>query len=390
MVKLVNALTALGAATVNPDGSIDPSTSSASTAAPMCAVTTASLDQSFERFHSDDVCERRSFNAFKDSLNRHAKYLSLKENGRHLQVPDAKTVSCPAVVQPLMVPGQQVGYDTAWIVENTASTPVVLSYIAADGTEKSALDSTVSPPEADPDAILPPGAWRAVQTFDGHVFHARELLPDGTTGRILLQHRVGLIPVGANAARRLVCPDSDTEPIVTLDDGTEDTDPEFQRTPEREYKDCNTIEIGFRNVAGCPLHGYYLRPNSCDESFKFHLGVEPAVEDFMWDWQSPAKYESSYVGHTFVFRSAFSDQIVEQVTLQPTQIVDCPGLQQAVASAVAAQSIIVPTGAQVGHRPGNHGNYSNNTTAATGAASLPATPGTGTHSLFYSAGGGSF
>ena len=71
MVKLVNALTALGAATVNPDGSIDPSSgaaSSSATAAPMCAVTTASLDQSFERFHSDNVCERRSFNAFKEAV----------------------------------------------------------------------------------------------------------------------------------------------------------------------------------------------------------------------------------------------------------------------------------------------------------------------------------
>jgi hypothetical protein len=279
------------------------------------------------------------------------------------------------------------GLDTSWIVENTASSPVVLSFVK-DGVERSAVQTSISPPEDDPKAILQPGEWKAINTYDGHVFHARELLPDGTTGKVLLQHRVGAIPIGEKVSRNVVCPDVDDEPMVLTDDGTKVTHPNFQRTKAPPKKVCNTIEVSFRNMAGCPLNGYYVQAGTCEETFKHHLGVQSSVNDFMKDWGSSTKYESSYVGHTFVFRSAFSDQVVDKVTIRPTQITDCPDLKQTVATALATDAILLPTANRL--RNNNSNNASNNTTTATAALDSMAGSSSSSSYFYASAAGGSF
>uniref|UniRef100_A0A7S2VA82 Uncharacterized protein n=1 Tax=Entomoneis paludosa TaxID=265537 RepID=A0A7S2VA82_9STRA len=94
-------------------------------------------------------------------------------------------------------------------------------------------------------------------------------------------------------------------------------------------------------MANCPLHGYYIAhhhnnattasSSSCQEKFKFHLGLNRLPQDFMWGWDSATKFEGSFVGHSFAFRSAADPSIlVETVTLQPTRIIDCPNLKRQV------------------------------------------------------------
>ena len=67
-----------------------------------------------------------------------------------------------------------------------SSNAAVVAFVAHDGKEYSANNPTISPPQADPDAILKPGEWMALDTFEGHVFYVREVLHDGSTGNILL------------------------------------------------------------------------------------------------------------------------------------------------------------------------------------------------------------
>jgi hypothetical protein len=301
----------------------------------MCSTYELSTED-YGRFHSDGVCDRSEYNAFKQSLNRHRIHKRLMVNNDVNRVPNAQTVFCPLQVQDLTQTETNIpGFDTMWLVENTSSESVVLSFVdPKDGIEYSALTGTITPPQNDPKAIVPPGGSKAVRAYDGHVFHARTFNADtGALGPVVLQHRLGLIPVGLNAPDHLSCPLEDPEPVVPE---TGELQPEFSRLPPRVFRPCNTIDIGFRNMAGCPLHGYYIAGSAnsnstndavCQEKFRFHLGMNRQAPDFMWSWDSPTKFEGSFVGHAFSFRLASDPSVlVETVTLQPTRIVDCPEL----------------------------------------------------------------
>lgn len=319
------------------------------------------------RYHGDHVCNRAGYNSFKEKMGRHLTYQKFKPTGFGA-VPNQRTVMCPETVQDLHSESYSTGYDTVWIVENTASDPVVLSYVdPTTGVEYSALNAKITPPQDDPDAILQPGYWRALMTWEGHVFQARQLVgtagAEATLGPVLLQHRTGLIPIGLKA-QDLICPSTDPEPLFNLTRA-----PEFARTPPAEFRRCNTIDLGFRNMANCPLHGYYIARLNDDqveslaeyeevddrhpvyqEYFKFHLGMNPASEDFMWGWDSATKFEGTFVGHSFAFRSADNpDILVETHTLRPTRIPDCPNLRNKhqvnrVTSIGIGQAVILPTG----------------------------------------------
>jgi hypothetical protein len=263
-----------------------------------------------QQFHSDTVCNRHAFNAYKASLQRHLTYEQLKNTGSVESVPNQKTVHCPLEPQQFRPKSQTktvssssssaatIGMDTVWIVRNTATTPVVVAFVTETSqygghpveVEVSARHGKISPPEADPEAILQPGQWMAVHTFEGHVFHVKELLPDGTAGRILVQHQTGLVPVGSASMDE--CPDGDVEPVTEENVVV----PEFQRTEPAIHRPCHTMDVGFRNAGPCPLHAYYVHPSSssseepCQEQFQFHLGVEgTGVKDFMWDWTSKVR-----------------------------------------------------------------------------------------------------
>lgn len=335
-------------------------------------------------YHMDGVCNRAAQNTYKDSLNRAGIQRRLMVEGTD-RVPSQKTSFCPQTVTPLTNSEASTGFDTVWIVENTASTPIVLAFMLEqpDGTYKevSAFDSKISPPNHDPKAIVMPEKWTSLHTYEGHVFHAREILKDGSMGQVLMQHRVGLIPVTNKYGHELQCDpnDPDPEPLVEVSPGQVDRDPNFAREAPRTMRPCNTLDIGFRNEVGCPLNAYYTgmyqlkgsvkprgnnlpikhttenattaveenptTPKSCHEVFKFHLGLQEKTNNFMFDWNSKTKYEGTFVGHNFVFRLAKDERIVvDSIALQPTKIIDCPGLknQVAVGGVSEAEAIITP------------------------------------------------
>ncbi|KAL7556174.1 hypothetical protein ACA910_015294 [Epithemia clementina (nom. ined.)] len=285
-------------------------------------------------FHGDHVCDRSQYNALKENLGRGHTYRRLKTNNEFARVPNEKTVICPLQVEDLVQGDQNShGFDSVWIVENTSIEAVVLSFIGKDGVEYSASNPTITPPQSDPQAFLNPKQWRAVYAWEGHVFHARSFDAEtGTLGPVLLQHRMGLIPVGANA-QQLECPADDPEPMIRMaEEEQPQLDPRFKRTTPTVNRRCNAMDIGFRNMANCPLNGYFIGKDSnrtiCQEQFKFHLGLNPLPMDFMWQWDSQTKFEQSFVGHSFAFRSAANPSIlVDTVTLQPTRVTDCPELK---------------------------------------------------------------
>jgi hypothetical protein len=191
----------------------------------------------------------------------------------------------------------------------------------------------------------------AVYAFEGHQFITREILKTGLAGNVLLQHRAGLIPVGTYADG-IDCPTNDVEPLV---ENTNVLAPEFQRTPSAVHRPCNTMDIGFRNEAPCPLHVYYVsgEGESCAEAFKFHLGVESVVPDFHWDWTSQTKYEGSFIGHTFHFRLASNPTIlVDTVTLSPVVVTDCPTSGVAVPVSAQGETVSINIGGAEGLRDG--------------------------------------
>ena len=213
-------------------------------------------------YHYDSVCDRSQQNLFKDTLNRGATQSRLQREGTD-KVPSQRTTFCPQTVAPLTNSEASLGFDTVWIVENTASTPIVLAYMLeqADGTfkEVSAFDNKISPPNHDPKAILQPEQWTSLHTYEGHVFHTREILKDGSMGQVLMQHRVGLIPVTNKYGHELSCDpnDPDPEPLVEVSPGQVDRDPNYAREAPRAMRPCNVLDVGFRNEVGCPLNAYY-------------------------------------------------------------------------------------------------------------------------------------
>jgi hypothetical protein len=302
-------------------------------------------------YHADENCDRKYFNEYKENVRRDQMYQSLRKEGGALRVPNQKTVTCPTEPVNLIQTGSRHGYDTTWIVENTASVAVVLCWVnPTTGKEYSALDGNITPPTADPRAILKPGEWKAVWTHEGHVFYVRELDPEtGQAGRIVLQHRTGLVPIGQGVTG-LSCPETDVEPI---DSETGKLKSEFSRSvrPGDDLRRCNHIDLGFRNAANCPLHAYYIPDHHAlsgaqqcpKEEFKFHLGLDPVTPDFHWDWKSNTKFEGSAIGHSFAFRLASNPSIlVETVTLEPTKVIDCPARSEESAVQITADSIILP------------------------------------------------
>jgi hypothetical protein len=283
-----------------------------------CTSSFATLQHYYDTFHAN--CNRNAYTEWKQTLGRRDKDHSFLENPNlYAAVPTQTTRYCPLTkAHELYTQNNHEGYDTTWFVTNTASTPIVLAYVdPISHQETSAFSTNIIPAQADARSVLQPGESTVVQTFEGHVFVARVLLEDGTTGMVLAQHRAGPIAVGAHATN-LACPPDDPEPpIIKLET-------EFARPPHKVLYDCNLHQVAFRNVASCPLHVYWLVPDACHQEFRFHLGISSSAEDFRVDWASRHKLESTLMGHTLVVASAFSAQEIERITMEPTRIGDCP------------------------------------------------------------------
>lgn len=293
-------------------------------------------------YHHEEICLTGS-KPTRPSLGTHDRrdiYEGLKASGVGATlVPNQQTVVCPMEVKGLENPTAVKGLDTTWILENTATSPVLISWLV-DGVEWSPFKPDLKPMD-DPQAILYPGDWISVPTYESFVYHVREIGEDGNAGNILLQHRAGLIPIGNPHQYECDATLPDVEPVNPK---TAERKDEFGRTPTPQSRPCNTVDISFRNQVGCPLHVYWANrlddvPQegfSCGEKFKFHLGTKPAPQDFMLDWDSATKFEGSYIGHTFVARLASDPSVViDSYTVEPTRIIDCPNLKQQVVSVIS-------------------------------------------------------
>jgi hypothetical protein len=187
------------------------------------------------------------------------------------------------------------------------------------------------------------------------VFHVYELLEDAAVsgslqlGRLMLQHRVGLIPIqnkGNNSSLEqgaIPCHDvvEDDEPSLLVEETVG-----LLRDRTNKYERCNVLYRGFRNMVGCPVHAYLTTspetittsvssntlPSSSrdDEEFKFHLGVNDGqANNNFHDWNSTTKFQNTFVGQTYVFRLASHPSVVmDAYTIAPTRVVDCPGHQE--------------------------------------------------------------
>lgn len=366
---------------------------------------TAMSAEDLPKYHTHDQCDRIYHNSDEKRVLRHTRYHSLLQSGV-LHVPDEQTVFCPAQA----VEWQQTfGHDTTWLVENQSSGPVVVIYVY-EGKEYSAFNSEVMPPHHDPDAVLKPGEWLAINVFEGHIFYVREITKDGNLGDILLQHQPGLVPFKNKFGLDLECekpklppkrhleqlprkkqesivnqalervdpepkmkvppPPKAPKPIVPQ----EKRHPDYERSATHRSELCHTMYKGFRNtLEGCPLHVYYsgltepsAGPMQCAEEFKFHLGLHSMPDDYMFDWHSRTKFESSYVGHTFVARLASNpDVLVDTYTVHPTIVRDCPRRQGSGAKAATSEVTGVGVVDPVGLNMTGVGVLEGNSTAAT-------------------------
>mmetsp|Transcript_25503 Transcript_25503/g.56703 ORF Transcript_25503/g.56703 Transcript_25503/m.56703 type:complete len:464 (+) Transcript_25503:146-1537(+) len=211
-----------------------------------------------------------------------------------------------AATRSLLPPATTIGFDaanphqltlgpsTTWIVQNRATTPVVVSWLAPaeSGPDKvqttlevSAVNNHIHPAHKDPQAILQPGEWKAIKNVRmGMLFNVRELLTTtgsdtdggggggGTPGRILLRHRTGPITIrNTLGPRNLECPirgDNgeggliDVEPVQPPepDDPDEPKPPKVdKKRPDFDYnKRCNSVAKMFRSEVPCPIDLYYV------------------------------------------------------------------------------------------------------------------------------------
>ncbi len=311
-------------------------------------------------FHDEDVCMTRPVRLNLGDVERQSIYHRLKDSGVGATLlPNQQTVVCPIEVQNLESPTAVKGFDTTWILENTGSKTTIVSWVV-NGVEWSPFNPDLKAID-DPKARVPPGEWLNVPTFDSFVYHVRELEEDGMAGQIVLQHRVGLIPIGNPNGLSCDLSKPDVEPV---DPVTAARLADFARIPTPQQRRCNVVDVSFRNQAGCPLHVYWASGNSkmpesgfnCGEKFRFHLGINPSPQDFMQDWESSTKFEGSFIGHTFVARLASDPNIVvDSYTVGTTKIIDCPHLKQKVATGsmqqaeavIEAEGLITPLDEQV-------------------------------------------
>jgi hypothetical protein len=159
-----------------------------------------------DKYHDVDKCNHKWQTSELLREQRSERHDYFARTGQYPLIAPQKTIVCPLEPADLTPPSGIIGQDTRWIVENKSSGPVVIIfYDSVDQVERSAMHGHIVPPQNDPDTILFPGQYKVVNTFEGHVFYVRELLEDGSTGEILLQHRPGVVEFKNRFGRELNC-----------------------------------------------------------------------------------------------------------------------------------------------------------------------------------------
>jgi hypothetical protein len=257
------------------------------------------------------------------------------------RVPEEKTEFCPTEdgdARSFGGPsGGATGQMTRWIVKNGASRPVFISWVNTEGGEVSATDgfSKLSA-SSGADALLAPGKWRAVSTYQGHLFHVRAVGKDGNPGRLLLRHRAGMIAV------------RNPNNVPCAPAGVNDT-AFFKVRPDVGCETgCHFLHKGFVNRVGCGVDVYWrgggaAAPRAC-ERFSFHLGNERAGPLSWEEWEAYISFESTYTTHRFVVRMAHDDSFVEEIRVGQDVVHDCPDRKLGVATTdVRVHPAVKPT-----------------------------------------------
>eukprot|EP00978_Attheya_sp_CCMP212_P043972 scaffold296224_cov51-Attheya_sp.AAC.1 len=331
--------------------------------------------QTEHKFHSDHTCNRMVMNDAASLEARQLRKMSFTPS-QSMKISREQTLYCPTITthEALLLDQEKdlvMGHKEGWILNNEATTPVSISFW--DQEERrlvSAFNPDISPAHHDPHSIVNPGRWATVTAWQGHVFVMHQLeWVEGqlVQGRILATHRVGLVPIGAQfeppPKMADISPLTDAAPETTASSTHKDLN---ERTPPNLMEFCNVLHKGFINEANFPLDLYFAGRRSdfsnqnknsssnhkmnettllhddandwnnlpsCQQKFKFHLGVhhnsvwhEPSQDPHhsLDDWQSPLKYEGTYVSHTFVARLQHDPSIiVEEYTVSPVTVRDC-------------------------------------------------------------------
>lgn len=276
---------------------------------------------------------------------------------------EQKTVICPEVAQNLYEGHVQYGAQTRFILKNTASDPVVVTYVHRNGTEYSAANAHFFPAFRDPDAMLASGVSKVFSVHEGHVFHVR----DTETGELLMQHRAGLIPVENKYNRQIPsCPDSESIDPVEDEDGfrTMRKFPQWKPSQVDQFNEDVELDIGYKNNvrsesgAPCPINLFFVRkddngrrrPPQFLERFSLLLGGNKMATCQDEQWDAETKYERTFLGHEFVARLAHDDSVVvDYITVEPIKVQDCANKKKVAARNIAlANAIVIPVGKQTG------------------------------------------
>lgn len=306
-----------------------------------------------------------------------------EREGDILNLPEERTWLCPLdgtddTTDSHNKGGIPPGPSSRWVVQNSATSAVVLSWINPLGMEVSAADGTTHPASAHsatwPDgAILLPGQLAIVNGRMGQTFVARELVEDagvmmewareqvprtisfghksngggwetymvgmgmdprvfGRAGRVLLKHRMGMIHVrnqfGAICAE-VVPPKEVPAPF------------EAERIEAHQDNSCNLVTKGFVNKVGCEIDIFFATGGSFNstahhngasyedaatnpqcEHFSAHLGAESVGN--MDDRVSPVAFENTYNTHRFIAKMSHDNSIVAEMFIENDVIGDCP------------------------------------------------------------------
>eukprot|EP00565_Helicotheca_tamesis_P007361 CAMPEP_0185723464 /NCGR_PEP_ID=MMETSP1171-20130828/302_1 /TAXON_ID=374046 /ORGANISM="Helicotheca tamensis, Strain CCMP826" /LENGTH=462 /DNA_ID=CAMNT_0028391169 /DNA_START=190 /DNA_END=1578 /DNA_ORIENTATION=+ len=356
------------------------------------------LGDAFPIQHTDAMCNRVHSNSEEVRMLRkkppHLAGISGREAVQKLA--EEATWVCPDDNSILDdVENDTIGHMTTWIVKNEASTPVSIAYVdrKRNNLEVSAKNGRISPAHIDPHSVLRPGEWTSFHTFQGHIFHVRELIDIGggvlSPGRVLLRHQPGLIPIGKRGSNeKMHCPSSalyDPIPELLENENYPHENHPHQRTLENQNEFCNVLHRGFVNRVGCPLDIYFAGSSStsektsqcmeresnftssesmvdpsmaCSERFKMHLGVNPSPQNYLDDWDSPIKFEGSYLTHRFVARMRHDPRIVvDEIVMEPHVIRDCPVKRREESKMVQKEKVVQEVEVGVEEKPASMDRY---------------------------------
>jgi len=193
------------------------------------------------------------------------------------------------------------GQETRIPMYNNASLPVQLFWVDQNGNEQF-VDT------------IPSRHHYSVQSYEGHVFHVRQMPTDDKRGTLLARYRSG--HVDFTNKHNYPC------------DPPEISGPWSPMAPRiaPDKLECGFVRQGFVNRANCQLEVYFVR-DSINPTTKLvaQLGSISSHKGKEFDevFQSSYHYEFSYEGHTFVAKSR-SGKIFDSKTIQRFEFQECP------------------------------------------------------------------